>query len=347
MPDPVVVAALTAGRNVPGARFRVGQYVRPMRAEGVDLRWYPAPVPKHPPRSRLLRPLWLPLSIAGRIPAVLAARRAHVTMTTRELVSTMVTLEPMAGKPYVLDVDDAIWLHRGGRFAERLGRMADVVVAGNPVVADWFSRYCERIEIIPTAVDTDRFSPGGDRPDRPDRPVTLGWSGTSSNLPSIESLQPALSRVLEARPDARLRISCDRPPRLGDLPSERVDFEPWSPHGEVAFIRSLDVGLMPLENSAWSRGKCAYKMLLYLSCGVPAVVSPVGMNGDVLMAAEVGRGADSQRDWVDALIDLVDDDRSRLRMGRNGRDLVVSAYSIEHLAPRLARVFRDAAGRSA
>ncbi|MBU8923105.1 MAG: glycosyltransferase family 4 protein [Bacteroidales bacterium] len=342
MPKPVVVMALTAGRKIPGARFRVGQYVAPLREENINLRWWPAPIAKHPPRSHALRPLWLPLSVIGRIPAVAATYKADVTLTSRELVSTMVTWEPMLKKPYVLDVDDAIWLHRGGRFAKRLGKIADVVVAGNSYVADWFSQYCDQIEIIPTAVDTDRFIPNQNQNDR--HPV-IGWSGTYSNLPFLEALQPAIRRVFEARPDVKLRISSDRHPKLNDLPSDRVEYEPWSVQGEVAFINSLDIGLMPLADNAWSQGKCSYKMLLYLSCQVAVVVSPIGMNSEVLEARDVGRGATSEDSWVDALIELIDDAELRKQMGKRGRDLITSSYSIKALTPKLASVFRKAAGR--
>lgn len=339
MSEPIIVAALTGGRTVPSARFRVGQYVQPMKAEGIDLRWLPAPIAKHPPRIRALRPLWLPLSMIGRIPGAAASYRADVTMTSRELVSTLVTLEPLLKKPYVLDVDDAIWLRRGGKFAERLGRMADIVVAGNAHVAEWFSQYCDRIEIIPTAVDTDRFTPA---PPRGDGRLVIGWSGTSSNLPFLESLQPALRRIMDARPNVILKVSSDRPPRLNDLPAEKIEFEPWSVLQEVSFIRSLDVGLMPLADDAWSRGKCAFKMLLYLACGVAVVVSPIGMNRDLLAAAVVGRGATSEDSWVDAIIDLIDDPDLREKMGVDGRNLAVSSYSITSLTPRLADVFRQA-----
>ena len=341
MGEPVVVAALAAGREVPGARFRVGQYVEPLRAEGVDLRWRPAPVRKHPPRSRLLRPFWFPLSVAGRIPSVAATHRADVTMTTRELVSSTVTLEPLMKKPYVLDVDDAVWLRRGGGFARRLGRLADVVVAGNGFVAGWFGEHCARVEIIPTAVDTQRFAP----PDaRIDGPTVVGWSGTSSNHPFLEALQPALRRVLDARSEVRIRISSDRPPRLDDLPSERVEFEPWSTGGEVSFLQSLDVGLMPLADDDWSRGKCSYKMLLYLACGVPVVVTPVGMNAQVLTGADVGFGPISEDDWVDALLNLVDDATLRRRLGGHGVDLVQNHYSMDIVTPRLAALLSEVSG---
>ena len=344
MTDALKVVALTGGRHVPGARFRVGQYVEPLRRLDVDLRWIPAPIPKHPPRVRPLRPFWFPLSVLGRVPGVVASRRADITLVTRELVSTFITLEPCLKRPLVVDVDDAIWLHRGGGFARRLGGLATAVVAGNSFVADWFSRHCSDVHIVPTAVDTDRFRPGSGENAHP---PTIGWSGTSTNLPFLESLQPALRRVMSERRDVVLKVSSDHEPRLRDLPADRVVFERWSAGTEVAFLRSLDIGLMPLADDEWSRGKCSYKMLLYLACATPAVVTPVGMNAEVLAAADVGRGADSEAAWVAALLDLLDDADARRAMGARGRDLVERNYSVDVLAPRLASIFKAFDGRSA
>lgn len=338
------VAAITAGRRDPGARFRVGQYIEPLRTCGVDLTWLSAPVAKYPPQRHVLRPFWLPVAVAGRVPATLASWRADVTLLAREMISTLVTLEPLTRRPRVLDVDDAIWLRRGGAFARRLAGMVDLVVAGNQYVGEWFADRGARVEILPTAVDVARFSPGSPHADAVERrDLNIGWCGTSGNHPPLLAIEDALARVLQARPRARLRICSDRPPRWQSLPTQRWDFEPWSAATEVAFFRRLDVGLMPLLDDPWSRGKCAYKMLLYLACGTPAVVTPVGMSAEVLREARIGFGAASGPAWVDALIELLDDTGLRVAMSREARKLVVERYSTEVLAPRFASLLRRVA----
>lgn len=342
MTDVLRVAALTGGVEVPSARFRVGQFVAPLRDLGIDLNWRTAPVRKHPPRTKLLRPLWFPASVAGRIPGVIDSWRADVTLFSRELVSTFVTLEPLTRRPRVLDVDDAIWLHRGGDYARRLATLADTVIAGNDYVAEWASQYCDRVEILPTAVDTDRFVPGEKREDYED--VVIGWSGTSSNFPYLIGLERALLRVMRERSRAHLAISSDRRPVMPDLPADRVTYVPWSVNSEVPFLQSLDVGLMPLADDDWSRGKCSYKMLLYLACGVPVVVTPVGMNAQVLTGADVGFGPISEDDWVDALLNLVDDATLRRRLGGHGVDLVQNHYSMDIVTPRLAALLSEVSG---
>ena len=343
MGDRLKVTALTGAASGPSPRFRVGQYRSQLESHGIALHWRPAPVSGFPPARRWLRPLWLPVAMAARVPGVAATWNADVTLIGREFISTLDTLEFMTRRPRVFDVDDAIWLRRGGGFARRIARRMDVVVAGNAYLAEWFGRHCPDVEILPTGVDCDRFVPDPGKRSGTAGPV-VGWTGTSSNFPFLQEIEPALAEVMRERPDVRLRISSDRTPHFRHLPPERVDFVPWSPANEVSFIQSLDVGLMPLRDDAWSRGKCAYKMLLYLACAVPVVVSPVGMNAEVLAAADVGLGAGNPDRWRTALLDLLDDEPGRMRMGAQGRELVASRFSLQVLGGRLAGILKRAAG---
>jgi len=343
MGDFLKVTALTGAKQVPSARFRVAQYIPHLGSHGVDLKWRPAPVSGYPPVRRWLRPLWLPVALAARVPGVVATWDSEVTLIGREFISTLSTLESLTRRPRVFDVDDAVWLRRGGGFARHLARRMDIVVAGNDFLAEWFGQYCPDVEILPTAVDCDRFVPG-DESCPNGNAVVVGWSGTSSNFPFLYELEQALARMMRERPDVQFHVSADRPPRFRHLPADRVRFVPWSMDNEVGFIQSLDIGLMPLRDSEWSRGKCAYKMLLYLACGIPVVVSPVGMNVEVLQAAEVGLSAGNPKQWSGRILELLDDERGRKELGANGRRLVVNQYSLAVLAGRLAGILRRAAG---
>ncbi|MBU8912577.1 MAG: glycosyltransferase family 4 protein [Spirochaetales bacterium] len=218
-----------------------------------------------------------------------------------------------------------------------------MVIAGNSFLAEWFSRFCKRVEILPTAVDTNRFHPATRESTQP---AVIGWSGTSVNFRFLQELEPALRKVLQERPDARLAICADRPPNFLSLPMDRVDFIPWSPAIEVSFIQSLAIGLMPLTDGEWARGKCSYKMLLYLACGVPAVVSPVGMNQEILAAGSVGLAASDEREWVSAMVDLLDDAADRRCRGENGRRLVVEKFSVDVVARHLSEFLKQAAAGS-
>jgi len=241
----------------------------------------------------------------------------------------------------VLDVDDAIWLYGGEAFARRLAGLCDVVACGNAFLAEWFARSHPRVELLPTAVDTARFVPAPALAAE-DAPV-IGWSGSASTLPYLHAIEQPLGEVLRRNPRATLRVVCDRPP---DLPSlrGRVAFVRWSPEVEVRSIQDMTVGLMPLDDSVAARGKCSLKMLLYMACGVPVVVSPIGANRDVLSRGEVGFGALSADDWVDAL-DLILRAPERAReIGARGRAVVEEHFSVQALAPRLATLLRGVAG---
>jgi glycosyltransferase involved in cell wall biosynthesis len=348
MSERLRVTALTGGKAVPSARFRVEQLAPALDRAGIDLDLRIARVSSFPPRNRWLRPLWLPATVLARIPAVAATHLGRpgnrVTLLQREFVSTLNTLEFATARPRVLDVDDAIWLRRGGGFAARLARQCDVVVAGNTYLAEWFGQHCERVEVLPTAVDTSLFAPSTAEVVE-SRPPAVGWIGTSPNYPSLLLWKDALREVLERFPELRLRLCADRPLPTGVFPEGRVDWVPWSPAAEVPFLRSLDLGLMPLADSPWARGKCSFKMLQYLACGVPAVVSPVGMNVEVLAGAEVGRAAAVPGEAAAAIIDLLQDEATRRSLGRAGRLLVQDRYSVDVVAPRLAGILRAAARR--
>lgn len=335
------VTAFTGGRNVPSARFRVRQYIETLRLHGVDVAERFTRFGRYPPVRRWPRPLWAVGSMVSRVPGLAASRASDVTLLQRELLSTFVTLEPLTKRPRVLDVDDAIWLHRGGRCARRLAAMSERVVCGNDYLAEHFGQWNAHVEILPTAVDTDVFTPGAPGPTHPMR---VGWVGQSANLAHLDLCAPALEAVLRRHPGAELWVVCDRPPTSTSLRRVPLRFVPWSPEVEREVLQSLTVGIMPLHDSPWTRGKCSFKMLLYMSCGVPVVVSPVGMNSDVLSRGDVGFGATSVADWEDALETLLTDRTAAAEMGRKGRRVVEEEFSVRALSPRLARILKSAAG---
>jgi glycosyltransferase involved in cell wall biosynthesis len=191
-------------------------------------------------------------------------------------------------------------------------------------------------------VDTTRFRPHSKRNDHQGQ--IIGWSGTSGNLRLLEALDCELAAVLERFQGAHLRVICDRAPNFNRVPASRVEFIHWSPETEVDALRDLSVGLMPLTDTEWSRGKCAFKMLTYMACGVPAVVSPIGMNAELLAEAEVGFGATTTDDWIEAISILLKDGSLAATLGENGRKQVETAYSVNVIAPRLAAIMKEIAG---
>lgn len=332
------VAAITGGRDVPSARFRVRQYVPVMKEHGVSLCEYASHTSSYPPSQRVLRPVWGVLRLMDMARVALDSHRFDVTLLQREMVSTYATLERWTGRPRVLDVDDAIHLFRGGAAAKALATGSDRVICGNIHLAEIYSQWNQDVVVLPTAVDTDRFRPRTS-PNGSEK-LVLGWIGTSANLKYLHNIEPALALVMKRNPGVILSVVCDKPPQFERMDSTKVKFTPWSAGAEVDLIQTFDVGLMPLEDSPWARSKCSFKMLQYMACGLPVVVSPVGMNGDVLELGDIGRGAKSQDDWVDCLCELVQIESMRARMGANGRKVTELEFSLVSLAPRFAKYLR-------
>src|SRR5947208_2937091 len=137
----VHVAAYTPGRFAPSARFRVRQHIAPLSRMNIEVHEFAPRLGTYPSGPKMFRPLWAGASIVERFPAVLASGKYDVTLLQRELLSTFVTLEPFTRPPRVLDIDDAIWVMRGGTFARRLAEMSDAVICGNPFIMEWFNRW--------------------------------------------------------------------------------------------------------------------------------------------------------------------------------------------------------------
>ena len=334
------VLAFTAGPRVASARFRVHQYAAPLVSLGVSVEIAANVFGSYPPRSKVVRPAWAAATLAARIPGIVHSHHYDLTLLQRSLISTFETLERFTGTPRVFDVDDALWLLPRGGFAGALARRSDLVIAGNSFLADYFDQHCREVVVLPTGVDTDRFRPSseGGRSEF----TVVGWSGGSSGHGALLSIAQPLRELCMLRPSVKVRVMSDRPPQLEGFPAGQFEYVPWSEAVEVAVLQSFDIGVMPLANGLWERGKCSYKMLLYMACGAPVVVSPVGMNAEVLSLGSVGLAATTPREWRDRLVELTDAADARSQMGVVARSLVNRHFAVRVLAPRLASILRGA-----
>lgn len=334
--NPLKVAAFTQGLSSPPARFRVRFLLPALKEHGIDVREWPARHGSYPPETVLPRVWWLPRTSLERLSSIRGAKDADVALFQREMVSTLAFVEWVWRKPAVLDVDDAVWLSQRFRSVDRLALRVSGVICGNSYLADYFSHVGARTWILPTAVDTGRFQPVAAGSD----PVIV-WSGSSPNLSYLNDIEDAISVVLSAVRGARLRVVCDLPPRLKYIPPQKVEFVRWSPSVEVSALQSARVGIMPMPDTAWTRGKCSLKMLTYMATGLPVVVSSFGMNREVLARGEVGFGATSAREWSDALIAVLRDEDLAARMGTRGREIVVQEFSTSKIGGILASILRE------
>lgn len=333
------VAAFTGGRTMSSARFRIRQLIAPLSWESIDVAENAALFSSWPPRSRWLRPIWFLATLGQRLPAVVRSHQYDLTILQREMVSTYVTLEGLTRCPRVMDVDDAVWLHERGAFFKRLLRKCEAAICGNDFLAAYVSTVIPNILVLPTLVDTMRFQPDNAMQARNSRPI-IGWSGLHAGSKYLLTIERPLKLLLEKYPDVVLRIVSDRPVHFSILPKRQIQFVKWSPEIEVGSLQDITMGLMPIDDSLWSRGKCSYKMLLYMACGIPVVVSPYGMNREVLSQSEVGYGAQSDDEWVDAMSALIDDSSLRMAFGKNARSVVLDNYSITSQLPRLVNFLK-------
>lgn len=336
------VAFFTQGAKVPAARFRVEQLV-PALAAHVECTVLPATPSVYGDVGRLRggwRALAKPLSVVSRVRQLDAISRCDAVWLQRPMIEYWTTVfERFAARrrPVVFDFDDAIFHNKWGLEARKVRRIIDAarhVVAGNGYLAEFVARP-EKTTIIPTVVDEHRYTP---RPD-PDGPFTIVWTGMSHNLRELAPLAPALARVL-AETRGRLLIAADRLEGafLRELPVELV---PWSPASEVTALAAGHVGVMPLADTPYNRGKCAFKLIQYMARGIPVVASPVGANREVVRDGVEGIHAATPDAWADALLALARDRDLRVRMGTAGRARVEQAYSVTAVVPRYLEILRS------
>lgn len=252
--------------------------------------------------------------------------------------------------PIVYDFDDAIWIHAvseaNRRFAflknvdklPRIVGLAHTVIAGNDYLASWARQHSDNVHVIPTCVDTDVWTSA---PRSTEGPITIGWSGSASTLAHLKPLVPALRRV-KARFKDRVRIRVMGAPDFRD-DQLAVQGEPWSATTEVPFLQAMHIGLMPLPDDEWTRGKCGLKGLTSMACGAATVMSPVGVNTTIVTHGQNGFLANSEDEWVARLSDLIDDHALRERLGDAGRQTVVERYSVTRWAPTLIELIETAA----
>lgn len=337
MIDEISVKAFTQGDSVPSTRFRVDYLKHGLRASKINISVSNAHESAYPPSNHRRRLLWAVKEVFFRFLNVCGSFKYDVVILQREMISTIPTLERFTKKPRILDVDDAIWIRRSGWAADEIAKRVDHIVCGNSYIAEYFRKFGKPVSIIATPVDVDRFFPV----EKKCASKVIGWSGTSGGFKFLYDIEDALAQVLEENQDWKLRIVSDQRPNFNKIPAHAIEYVQWAVENEVDSIATMDIGLMPLDDTEWSRGKCSYKMLLYMACCIPVVVSDFGMNREILKSGFIGFGAIGSVEWYQSLTALINNPLDRDLAGRNARDIVVERYSLNHAINEWERVIRS------
>lgn len=292
-------------------------------------------------------------AFARRLWSVLTVPRLSVVVIEYELLPWFpAVLERWLvwrGCRMVVDYDDALfhqydahpdpWVRRllGSKIATVM-RLAHTVVAGNAYLADYARRAgAARVEEIPTVIDLTRYPVMGAAGES--GVFTIGWIGSPSTARYLREIAPALANLCR---DGRVRVRLVGSGPV-DLPGVLVEAVAWREETEVDEIRRFDVGIMPLPDEPWAHGKCGFKLIQYMACGLPVVASPVGVNAEIVEDGKNGFVANSVKEWVQALNTLAADAKLRHRMGLAGRAKVERKFCLQVTAPRLTNLLLETA----
>lgn len=343
-------------------RFRVAQYIEPLRARGIEVsllthlsdRGFAALY-----KPGVLRKARAVLGGALReaVDALAIARDADLVWVQRE--ASLIGPEylerflALSGRRLVFDVDDAIWLKapedgaanprwarrlRSATKAERLLRAAQEVIVGSGHLAEHARRHARAVTVVPTVVSREEWTPSV-REDR--SPLVLGWVGSHSTAPFLAQIAPALRELQSAGHVFELRVVGAQAPFT--LAGARVVSEPFELAREVDAVRAFDVGLAPMPAGPWTDGKCGFKQLQYMALGIPCVTSPWAGAKDFVRPDENALVCHSHDEWKAALVRMLTDAALRRRIGQAGRALVEAEYCAERQVDRVATVLGRAA----
>jgi len=305
----------------PSFRHRMRSLVRPLEGAGWSVRMERFPSGRYGLRTWERRELWrwaqvvvlhqIKLSaIEARLLAALSNRRVF------DLDDAIYVRKPRRlGEP----ADDSLWRRR--KFAATC-RAVDAVAAGNEVLASAARVSARAVEVLPTSIDVSGYRPSAAGVDGP---VTIVWIGSPENLMYLEMIRPAMARLTIRHPELKLRVICSAFPNWPEVNVERVL---WSEATEASSLAAGHIGVMPLSDDAWARGKCAFKLLQYMAASLPCVTSPIGANTEAVIDGINGFHAVGSLEWERNLERLVVSAPLRARLGANGHAHVAKRYSI-------------------
>lgn len=251
-----------------------------------------------------------------------------------------------SGVPMIFDFDDAVFVAYQSpsngylsylKFPNKTGEICKLsahVMAGNPYLADYSKQFNQNVTIIPTTIDTEKYRVA----EKKDAEIlTIGWTGSYSTVQHLDTIRGVLQEL------ARQEKFCLRVIGTSSYQISGVDTEAlkWQSETEIEDLQKIDIGLMPLPNDQWSKGKCGLKALQCMALGIPTICSPVGVNSTIIQDGENGFLADGKDEWIEKLKKLIHSAELRKKLGMAGRETVEKSYSAKSQVPRVFEVFES------
>ncbi|MCX7857420.1 MAG: glycosyltransferase family 4 protein [Deltaproteobacteria bacterium] len=323
------IAFFIQGQNVAASRLRVLQYLPHLRELDIE------PLVTEYPKSIVS---WVRMLKLLRHHDGVFFQRKRPPLFFLALIKAM-------RKKVIFDFDDAIMfknslsknpysLRRKMSF-KRIMRFSDLVIAGNSFLREEALRYNKNVQVLPTPINGTKYYM---KPQNSGTEVILGWIGGHVSIHYLESYKEVWEEIGRRFKNVSLTIICDTFIQTNFI---KINFVPWSVETEVEELSKIDIGIMPLFEDMWSRGKCGFKIIQYLGMGIPCVCTPVGINRDIVQDGVEGFWATTKEEWVDKISILVQDPQLRRQMGERGRQKVLRDYTVEVCAPKLARYIQS------
>lgn len=339
----------------PGQRFRIEQWEPILAAGGVEITYAPFEndelravlykggevLKKAAAVTRNMRRRGLELAKAADYDLVYLFREAALLgppWFERKIAKT--------GVPVVFDFDDAVfvsykspsngylsYLKFPSKTAE-ICRLATHVMAGNEYLAEYACKETANVTIIPTTIDTDKYE-FIEKTDEPET-ITIGWSGSFSTIQHLDTIRTVLEELGRTE-NYKLRVIGTPSYKVPGVDTEAMQ---WRSATELEDLRAIDIGLMPLPDEDWTKGKCGLKALQYMALGIPTICSPVGVNSTIIKDGTNGFLADGRDEWIEKIKRLIHSADLRRKLGKAGRETVEREYSAKAIAPKVLEVFR-------
>lgn len=345
------ILLLPGSENSPAARVRIWQFVEPLVNEGHEVTVRCLSPDRHcSPKSKnkvlrfieqflitMRRLVWVFLNLND-------TQKFDVVMMNKDVLPEMSIrwIEPRMRRKkdnLVFDFDDAIFHGRRNEKLKEILPSFNRVFAGNAYLAEYAKKYLaeEKITIVPTVVDTGKLNPPVVRETGP---IRIGWSGSTATIVQCLPLLRSVMEELAKTEDFEFIVIAEVNPRL-DWQGVNVRYIPWTKEAEAEGLQTIDIGLMPLKDEPFEKGKCGLKALQYMAVGAVPVVSPVGVNKQIVEHGVNGFHAKSDEEWISFIKELVKDSLKRQQFGESARQAVIKNYSVDTALTKMNRVFQQ------